>query len=368
MPDRTIYSIRKNRFESGFHPGFVLESDGSLRGCEHAASHCLCLKAVDSGKGDSEWGRLTLDIRRSEDMICYVYVAALNQDSFYREGRPTRIEDFLCNPRETNSIKKEFFGRIEALRFVNRTDMLLYSLKGRYLYLMLEFVGEGSCEIGGLRIDMQGDNFMNTFPAVYQERDSFFHRWLSIFSSLYNDFDEEIDRLAERLDLDTCPVEYLSVYASWLGVDVGNDFLGEEILRPLVKEAYALNRMKGTKAAIERVSEIVLGEKVRVLERNVMADYIEPEQMAEFERLYGNSVHDVTILVNEALPELTKTRLLFLLNQFKPARARLHVISVQREGVLDDYAYLDMDVQIAGQKKGTLDEKQVLDGAVRLEE
>lgn len=367
MADRTTYSIRKNRFESGFHPGFVIERDGSLRACEKAVSHYLYLKAIDSGRADSEWGRLSLDIRRSEDMICYLRVTALNEDSFYREGKPVRIEEFLCDVEETHSIKKEFFSRIEAQRFVNREDMLLYSLKGRYLYLMLELVGEGSCEIGGLRIDVQGDNFMYTFPAVYQERNSFFHRWLSIFSSLYNDFDEEIDHLPALLDLDSCPAEYLPVYASWLGVDVGTDFLSEAILRPLVKEAYALNRMKGTKAALERVAEIVLGEKVQVLERNVMADYIEPEQMADFERLYGDSVHDVTILVKEALPELTKTRLLFLLNQFKPARARLHIISVQREGVLDDYAYLDMDARIAGQKKGTLDEKQVLDGAVRLE-
>ncbi len=367
MADRTTYSIRKNRFESGFHPGFVVERDGALRACPNAASHYLYLKAIDSGQADSEWGRLSLDIRRPEDMICYIRVAALNEDSFYREGKPVRIENFLCNAAEANSIKKEFFSRIEALRFVNREDMLLYSLKGRYLYLMLEIVGEGSCEIGGLRIDAQGDNFMYTFPAVYQERNSFFHRWLSVFSSLYNDFDGEIDRLPALLDLDSCPPEYLPIYASWLGVDVGNDFLDEAILRPLVKEAYALNRMKGTKAALERVARIVLGEKVQVLERNVMADYIGPEQMAEFERLYGNSVHDVTILVKKPLSELTKARLLFLLNQFKPARARLHIISVQREGVLDDYAYLDMDVRIAGQKRGTLDESQVLDGAVRLE-
>ncbi|MCD7738363.1 MAG: phage tail protein [Lachnospiraceae bacterium] len=368
MPDQTIYSIRKNRFQSGLHPGFVLEQNGCLRADESLASHCIYLKAIDSGRMDSEWGRLTLDISHTEDMICYVRVAAMDQDSFYRNERPVRIEDFLCNPEETDSIKKVFFERIQALRFVNQEDMLLYSLKGRYLYLMVEVIGEGSCEIDGMRIDMRGDNFMNTFPSVYRERDSFFHRWMSIFSSMYNDFGGEIERLPSLLDLDTCPAELLSVYAGWLGINVGNDFLDEAILRPLVKEAYALNRMKGTRAALERVAEIVLGEKVLVLERNVMANYIEPEQMAEFERLYGDSVYDVTILVRNPLNELTKTRLLFLLNQFSPVRSRLHIIHAQQEGVLDDYAYLDMDARIAGQKQGALDESQVLDGIVRLEE
>ncbi|MCD7807697.1 MAG: phage tail protein I [Lachnospiraceae bacterium] len=368
MADRSIYTIRKNRIPDHCCPGFVPAGNDFLRTDPHEAVHYVYLKAVDSGANDSEWGRFKIDLKSSENMIFYLRAAAMNEDSFYRESRPVKIQDFLCDPKESHTIKKEFFKRVGALQTVNWTDVLLYGLKGRYLYLMLEVVGEGNCSFSAVTIDRQGDNFMNTFPGIYQERNSFFHRYMSVFSSMYYDFDEKIDHFDQLLDPEKCPASLLPVYASWLGVDVGNDFLDENILRPLVKEAYALNRMKGTKAALERIGEIVLGQKVQVLERNVMADYVEPEQMKEFERLYGDSVYDVTVLVKGSITRLEASRLLFLMEQFKPVRARLHIIRLERNGTLDQYSYLDMNAGIFDQESGSLDNRKSLDGAVRLEE
>ncbi|MCD8130226.1 MAG: phage tail protein I [Lachnospiraceae bacterium] len=363
-----IYTIRKNRIQSGCFPGFVPAENEFFRASPHEAEHYVYLKAVDSGVIDAEWGRLRTDLRHSEDMIFYLRAVALNEDSFYRRGEPVRIQDFLCDPKESPTVKREFFDRVGALRTVNRTDILLYGLRGRYLYLMLEADGEGSCAFSTITIDRQGDNFMNTFPGVYQERNSFFHRYMSVFSSMYNDFEGKIDSLPQLLDPGKCPAALLPMYASWLGLDVGDDFLDEAILRPLVKEAYALNRMKGTKAALERIGEIVLGQKVQVLERNVMADYIEPEQMREFEKLYGDSVYDVTVLVKGSATQLEISRLLFLMEQFKPVRARLHIIRMEKSGTLDQYSYLDMNAGISDRGPGSLDEKKTLDGAVRLSE
>ncbi len=366
MPGAT-YSIKKNRIQRGYYPGFELTEKGVLKSVDTEVTHRLYLRAIDTAKLDSEWGRLTIRGTFSEGTVCYVHVIALNEDSFYRQGVETRIEDFLCNPQESHRIKKEFFSRVGGLRFVNAKDMLLYELKGRYLYLMLEVMGEGACEITGMRVDALGDNFMNTFPEVYQERNSFFHRYLSVFSTIYQDFDDDIEKLPELLDVDTCPVELLPLYAKWMGVNVGKDFLEERILRPLVKEAYELNRMKGTKAVLERIAKIVLEEDVLVLERNMMQEYISRDQMQEFERLYGNSIYDVTILVSQYISEVKKSQLLFLLNQFKPIRTRLHIILLKQEGTLDDYSYLDMNAKISTQREGCLDESHEIDGVIRLQ-
>ncbi len=365
MAGRT-YSIRGNRIGAGYHPGFELEADGGLAVLAEDTVHCLCLRTIDSGVSDSRWGRLSFTASFSENMVCYLYVAALNEDSFYRKGHPVRIDDFLCDSQEDVTIKKEFFRQVDALRFVNQTDVLLYELEGRYLYLMLELIGQGKGRIRDMRVDLQGDNFMDTFPEIYRERGGFFHRYLSVFSSVYNDFQKDIEHLPRILDLDTCPPEFLPVYGRWLGIDVGDNFLDEGILRPLVKEAYCLNRMKGTKAVLERIAWIVLGEEALVLERNVMEDYIEREQMAEFEKLYGNSAFDVTILVNESVTEVQKSQLLFLLDQFKPVRSRIHIIRLKKAGQLDSYSYLDMNARIQEQGMGSLDTSQELDGMVRL--
>lgn len=361
-----VYSIKENRIRRGYHPGFELDKDGGLTAVKDEPVHYLYIKAIDSAVLDSKWGRLNFKGNFSESMVCYLYVAALNEDSFYRRGQPVRIDEFLCDSREGITVKKEFLRRVNALRFVNQTDVLLYNLEGRYLYLVLELVGQGECRITDMKVDLQGDNFMNTFPEIYRERGGFFHRYLSVFSSVYNDFQKDIENLPQILDLDTCPAGLLPVYGRWLGINVGDDFLGEDILRPLVKEAYRLNRMKGTKAALERIARIVLGEEVLVLERNVMEDYIEKEQMAEFERLYGNSAFDVTILVKESITEVQKSQLLFLLDQFKPVRSRLHIIRLKKAGQLDSYSYLDMNARILEQGMGSLDSSQELDGMIRL--
>ena len=360
------YSINKNRIEGGYYSGFELDEKGVLTVISEEPVHYLCLRAIDNGISDSAWGRLKLEGSFSESMVCYLYVAAFDEDSFYRKGQPARIDSFLCDREEEITVKKEFFRQARGLRFVHQKDVLLYGLKGRYLYLVLELIGLGEGKITGMKVDSQGDNFMNTFPEIYRERGGFFHRFLSVFSSIYNDFQEDIERLPEILDLDTCPAGLLPVYGGWLGIHVGDDFLEEAVLRTLVKEAYRLNRIKGTRAALERISEIVLGEKVLVLERNVMEDYIEKDQMAQFERLYGNSPYDVTILVLESITEVQKSQLLFLLDQFKPVRSRLHIIRRKKAGTLDSYAYLDMDARISGPGEGSLDTSQELDGLIRL--
>lgn len=360
------YSIKNNRIQQGYYPGFELLKEGTLQLDKKAGNHYLYLKAIDSGIPDSEWGRLHMDIELPDTMVLTIYVTAMNEDSFYRSNVPTRIEEFLCDPEEKHSVKRLFMEKVSALKFINQSDCLLYSLKGRYCYLLMEVSGEGSGRISRIRIEQQGDNFMNTFPEIYRERNSFFHRYLSVFSSLYYDFQDEIDSVQELLDLDTCPVRFLPVYGRWLGIEVSEDFMEEKWLRLLVKEAYQLNRIKGTKRALERVSEIVLGEEVIILEGSRVGEYMDSEDREDMMKLYGDGPNDVTILVKKYVPRELRSKLLFLLNQFKPLRCRLHIIYLKDSGVLNSHSYLDMNAKMASAGEGRLDERQALDDIIHL--
>lgn len=360
------YSINYNRIQRGFYPGFELKEDGTLSLDPKEGVHMLYLKAIDGGEEKASWGRLRYRVSCSENVVYYLYAAAFDQDSFYRRERPVRIEDFLCDSEESHLIKRRFLQEAGFSRYTSQKDILLYELQGRYLYLVLEVQGEGTFSLSRMRVDRQGDPFMNTFPEVYRERGSFFHRYLSIFSSIYEDFQEEIDELPKLLDPDSCPAFLLPEYASWLGLSVGDNFLEEPVLRTLVKEAFSLNRMKGTKAALLRIARIVLGEDVVVLERNVMGEYVNKEETLQMNRLYGRAAQDVTILVGRLLTEVKKSQLLFLLEQFCPVRARLHVICLKRTCILDSYTYLDRNAMIPRQGAGKLDAEQEMDGAVCL--
>lgn len=361
------YSIKKNRIRRGICKGFSLLEEDVLVAQPEETEHYLFLPAIDSAREDTTWGRLHFYAALPEDAVCIVYVQALNEDSFYRNGVQKKISDFLTDPAEPDSLKEEFFRRSGAGRYVNTKDILLYERKGRYLYLMLRVIGEGESRISGLRIEQNGEQFLNTFPEIYRERGNFFHRYLSVFSSLYQDFQEEIDHVDRLLDLDTCPEEMLPMYGRWMGLELEDDWKEEPWLRELVREAYRLNCMRGTKWAVERICEIVLGEPVIVLESNVMKAYAEGENYEQFKRLYGDDPYNVTILIKRKVSEGLKSRLLLLINQFRPIRSRIHIVYLKETGNLDYHIYLDMNARLIREDSAKLDaEEQSMDGRVTL--
>lgn len=362
------YSIRKNRLRRGCIRGFFPEGEDALAADPAEREHYLFLQGIDGAVSDAEWGRLHFRAELSEDVSCVVYVGAMDQDSFYRNGKETRIDAFLADPEEPDGLKVKFFQEIGAKRCVNRSDILLYELKGRYLYLMIQVIGEGDGVLSRIRVEQKGDSFLDTFPEIYRERNGFFHRYLSIFSSIYQDFQEDIDQIDRLLDLDSCPPELLVMYGRWMGIELEEDCAQEPWLRQLVKEAYSLNCMRGSKWVIERIAQIVLGEPVVVLESNVAKDYVEESELEHFKQLYGDGPYDVTVLIGRQVTEELKSRLMLLLNQYCPIRSRLHLVCLRDTGKMDSHIYLDRNARVVREDAAGLDtDDGYLDGAVTLQ-
>ena len=361
------YSIKKNRINRGICRGFSLEGEDRLTVIPEENEHFLFLAALDGAKEDMTWGRLHFETQLSEDLVYLVYVKACNEDSFYRNQQVCKINNFLTDPEETDQMKLRFFQELGANRYVNQSDILLYEQTGRYLYFMIQVIGEGEGCLSRIKVEQQGDTFLNTFPEIYRERGSFFHRYLSVFSSLYQDLSEDIRHVDRLFDLDTCPEELLPVYAGWMGLEVEEDYKNEPWLRQLVKEAYRLNCMRGSKWAIERIAQIVLGEPAIVLENNVMKAYVEGKEQEQFKKLYGDNPYDVSVLIRKNVSESMKSRLMNLLNQYRPIRSRIHLVYLKDTGSLDDYTYLDMNAFMVKEQNGCLDtEEQYMDGIITL--
>lgn len=347
------YSIKYNRMKDAYTEGFEAFQDGSIKSFS-AIHNCVYFKPVDTAVADSTFGRLCFDLKLVGNESLNIYVFADNE--WIYPDKSTDIADY-----------RRIFKRDGALKFNDVSDILLYELSGRYLYLAFESEGEGDVEISNIKLFTRGDNFMDTFPIVYRERNSFFHRYMSVFSSIYNDLDEEIEKLPELLNLDTCDASLLPIYGRWLGIDVGDGFLEENVLRSLVKESYNLNRMKGTKYCLERISEIILGEKGIVVERNNVEDYLTPSQVADFNRLYGNRLSDVTLMIKRSLDAITSSQLMYILEQFLPINCSLHIVELDSIGTLDGHVYLDINANIYKAGAGSLDDVMYLDGNIILE-
>ncbi len=358
---RTVYSIKKNRLKQSYGEGISMDQNATIYLDEHTSVHRLYLKSVDAAEEDAEWGRFSFRTHLSEEQVLYVYAFASN-DSYIRMGQEdVDINRFLTSGNISDDAKKILMCQPGALRFVEKNDLLLYGLKGRYLYLSIEVMGEGDGYLSALKVERGSDEFMEAFPEIYRENNDFFHRYMSVFNSIYNDFDDNVNKLPKLLDLDACPDLLLPMYAGWMGIDVQGDFLKPDALRELVKEAYTLNRMKGTKECIKRILEIAIDEQFLILEENQMKEYTDA-------RASNEGVFDVTILVKKQLSENERYQLSYLLEQFMPVRCRLKLESFRDSSIMDSRVYLDMNAQVAGAKNAALDDYLGLDGNIILEE
>ena len=353
-----VYSVRKNRLEQAKLRGFEIMEKGGLSLSEGTSIHCMFLRGMDSAIPDADWTRLHFDIAIPENMTYYTYVFTVNDNIYRKSKEHFSIDDFLTGDASIEE-KKLFLEQVGALRSVGKNDLLLFGMEGRYLYLAIEVQGTGEGYLTNIRVERESDSFMEAFPEVYRENNPFFRRYISIFSSIYNDFDANIDALPELLDLDKCPRECLSVFISWMGIDVDGDFLREEVLRTLVREAYKLNRLKGTRACLERLVEIFLDEKPLILEQNMIKAYEEKGGVMG-EAFQSGSIYDVNILIKKRLSETERFQMLYLIDQFKPLRARIHLIQLRDGGLLDSNVYLDLNAKVEGTSSAALDDSMGL--------
>lgn len=368
MAEYRKYSIKRNRFKRSFLKGLEAAEEQELRCVPDVYRKVFICDSIDGIEESAKWGRFHLEYTLDEDMVVTTYAVALDQKEIPWNGGYISLDSFFKDSEITIEEKIRMFKSLEAKKDINQKDILLYDLEGRYLFLCIEVIGLGNGIIKNLFVNNQGDIFLDTFPEVYREYGSFFHRYMSIYSTLYMDFQEKIDNVADFLDIDTAPVELLPIFCGWMGLDVSGDFLTEDRLRTLVREAYQLNRSKGTRDTLHRVCEIVLGEKVLILEKNVIRENTQAETYKIYEDLYGDGVYDVTILIHTFVPENQKSQLEFLLNQFKPIRSRLRIKFLDQKDSLDGHVYMDMNAHIMDTRNVALDERAGLDGNIMLKE
>ncbi len=361
------YSIKKNRLKNSCIKGFDISGDTELILDKESTFHEIFLTPLDGVENERYWGRLAFDIELSEDMIYYVHVLATDATQYYDDaGTLVNVTQYILDPDIDIVQKTRYISEMGGKRFVGLNDILLYELKGRYLYVGIEVFGIDDAKVSNIRVNAVGDNFMNVFPEIYRERDSFFHRYMSIYSSIYNDMQDEIDNIHTMLDLDTCSVELLETYGNWLGIDLRGGFLSEDVLRTLVKELYHLSKIKGTKECITRLLEIILGYEIIVIEHSYLKNFGQNVDTHISEGIANSSVYDVTVLVKGKISEELKHQVSFIIDQFKPVRTRITLVQMDNSAVLDSNTFMDMNAIIPEEKQMILDEDVSLDGIITL--
>ena len=282
------------------------------------------------------------------------------------KDKACKLNDYFHDRSVSWQEKKEYFinnGKV----YIGHGDILLYELCGEFLWIAIEIEGTGNDMLSDMCLDSQGDNFMWTFPEIYQEEESFFHRYMSIFSSIYQDISNQITNIDKYLDIETTPIQILTEIADWFGFETEGDFLSDDMLRRLVKEIYQLNRIKGTKAVIEKLIYILLGEKPVIIERNKFDGYIPIETKEIYQRLFGKTKQDVTILVWHLADKKLESQIMYLLKQFKPIRSRIKLVFSEKCSNMDSYCFLDCNAALAQNGVAYVDSGSNLNGTFVLQ-
>ena len=355
------YGIRKYRLSGpllkrSLLEGFSLLENGGLR-TNGSGVHSVFLPGLDSAQPDCAWGRLSLRCRLGAESMLTVRAFASNQDAVIRNNEVVRIDDFLLDPAIPRTEKERLFTLADGMERSGVGDVLLSGQTGRWLWLWLEVTGAEEGTLEDLRVYVPGDNFFRTFPQVYQTDNDFLQRYLSIFSTMYQEFQEEIDALPELMDVDTAPEALLPMFARWLGLETDEALFSSEELRRLLKAT-----PEGTKWAVEKVVKLFVEEPVYIVERNLIQS-----DKRHSEGLYGATPYDFTVMVGRKMDEKLRLRLKFLIDQFRPARSRCHIVFLEECGGLDAFTYLDINGQVLQNAPGSLDDGKALTGMTFLQ-
>lgn len=314
------YRLRAGRIKSGELVGFSYNADQDRLDIVPGASRCRMIpRRIDSATPGCIWGRVTVEAAFPQDsaFLLYYYASDLDEPRFDA-----------------------------ASRMVGAFDGLLYEQQGRYLFLWIEVLGAEEGWVHQINLYTPGDTFMATFPEVYQEHGSFFHRYLSIFSSVYLDLQQKIDRLDDYLDLDRTPEKMLPLIGQWLGITLQPELFSAGQMRAVLNRAHFLNSHKGSRAAVEEIARLIAGSGCMVVERSRIGDGMQCGESETMKKLYGNSPYDYTLIIPCAPDARLREQLVALLHQFEPVRARANLVFLRESATLGSYTYLDVNAAL----------------------
>jgi phage tail-like protein len=151
-------------------------------------------------------------------------------------------------------------------------DMLVEFNRGRFLWLkfkLLTFDQKVRPAIRSARIYYHRLSYLRYLPLAYREDEvsaAFLERFLSLFETIFDGLDQDIDQLFRYFQASGAPPAFLPWLASWINIGLDED-LPVASMRRLIERAPGLFARKGTVDSITEFLEIYTGRPVSVVEQ-----------------------------------------------------------------------------------------------------
>lgn len=269
------------------------------------------------------------------------------------------LAEFLASDAPDED-KRAALAALPGVRQVNRQDILLHSLSGRWVFLCLRAAaGDTACVLRGLRLEFPRYSFTQYFPEIYQQ-DEFFDRYIAVFQSLYLDLEAQVDKVPALLDYESAPDEQVRQLAGWLGIDDAGGLFGPEQLRQLIRRSALYQGGKGTRAALESAVELACGVRPRIVEPFQWTKLpLSADRRSLYGRLYGDGGGTFCVLLDltgraGALP-VSQAQLEALIEAYSPLGARHKLVLVRPCSYTDTHCYLGVNSCLSTPEKAAVD-------------
>ncbi len=317
-------------------------------------------RVLDSGEKEMMWHRMTCEIPVFRAGVHFwMYCADVTEVIW--NGTVTSFEEILYSEltaAEKRKILKPFLKK----EFLNETDVLLHDIKGRYIWFCVEVYSgqEENVGIENIFLYFPATNWLQYLPSVYEKnRDSaaFLDQYLSIFQSVYDDFNQKFENSTALLEPAVTEMDFLQFMAGWLDI-VNTNIWSEDKLRRLVKMAPSLFRKRGTRQGLMEVIELFTGEPPLIVEQWQIREYRQNSDKKEFlDQLYGKDENVFLILIKEEYcsGKREQEALLSLIQSVSPAHMEVRLVALRQYMILGEHTYLGVNSGLGYYKPTRLD-------------
>ena len=303
------------------------------------------LPPLDSGEFDFRWGRVKLTVDLPKDASVRIYARASDEPEWEDWQQVAGQER---TPNETAAL----FGEPKALC----SDAWI-SVTGRWLWLAV-CLTSGRAEkprLEAIHILAESDHMVDYLPAIYQKQD-FTYRYLSIFTAMFQDLEENIELARRQLDPAAADPEMLQYLAHWLCADGS---LPEEELRRALPQVIEEYETMYTVSGIQRSVQRLTGQIPWIIE-HFAVDPNDPScsDPTLYRRLYGDDPYRFFLLLPQGTfsEQRQMERFLEQLEELVPAETTPELVLLKPCVQLDWHTYLGINSSIGEYVTAVIDE------------
>jgi len=249
-------------YERGFLQGLEYR-DGRLRLREDTADKGYFFSRLfDSGVNGTVWHRFTAERGTSGETGVKFSFFCFDSPELMAEERKISVTELVQDKTLTPRDKIRLMESHCRIYRSGSWDILLHAAEGRYLMVLVEiFRRESDNSVGDMCLYFPRETWMRFLPGVYsknKETADFTERFLSIFQTLYDDREMEIQSSAGLIHPSTAGRALLEELAGWYGMK--DLYLWpDENLRELVRRAPLLTQKIGTAEGLREYLHLYLG-------------------------------------------------------------------------------------------------------------